>query len=105
MLSSSYLRTYIKIRKHAGRTRLIEMPGGMSCPLLCRPCHIDRGAEDRPEPPYGYYRYLYWYCRCATCKAANAATSAGLREQRLQARERSRALGGQTVPSDRPDLG
>jgi len=75
------------------------------CPLLCRPCHIDKGAEERPEPPHGYYRYLYWRCRCATCKTANAATSAGLREQRLQARERSRALGGQTVPSDRPDLG
>jgi hypothetical protein len=36
---------------------------------------------------------------------SHAAKSAGLREQRLQARERSRALGGQTVPSDRPDLG
>jgi hypothetical protein len=82
MLSGSYLRTYIKIRKYAGR--------------------------GWPEPSHGYYRYLYWRCRGATCTAANAANaakSARLRQQRLQARERSRALGGQTVPSDRPDLG
>jgi len=30
------------------------------CQLLCRPCHIAKGAEDRPEVPHGLYRYEYW---------------------------------------------
>jgi 5-methylcytosine-specific restriction endonuclease McrA len=23
--------------------------------LLCRPCHVEKGREDRPEPSHGYY--------------------------------------------------
>jgi hypothetical protein len=66
------------------------------CQLLCRPCHIAKGAEDRPEPAHGLYRYEYWRCRCATCRAANAAASARQRARKLV---RSRALGDQTVAS------
>jgi hypothetical protein len=51
----------------------------LKCQLLCCPCHIDKGAEDRPEPVHGYYRYWYYGCRCADCRAANAAKSARLR--------------------------
>lgn len=51
--------------------------------LLCVPCHRDKGVEDRPEPAHSYYRYWYYGCRCAVCRAANAAKSARLRAQRL----------------------
>ena len=56
----------------------------LKCQLLCRPCHVDKGAEDRPEPAHGYYRYWYYSCRCEVCRAANARKSARLREQSLQ---------------------
>jgi 5-methylcytosine-specific restriction endonuclease McrA len=50
------------------------------CQLLCKPCHVAKGAEDRPEIQHGtYYVYQYWNCRCDPCKAANAARSAALR--------------------------
>jgi hypothetical protein len=28
--------------------------------LLCKPCHVAKGAEDRPELRHGTY-YVYWY--------------------------------------------
>jgi hypothetical protein len=34
----------------------------LKCQLLCRPCHVAKGAEDRPEPTHGTY-YVYWYYR------------------------------------------
>jgi 5-methylcytosine-specific restriction endonuclease McrA len=50
------------------------------CQLLCKPCHVAKGAEDRPELAHGtYYVYQYWNCRCDPCKAVNAARSAALR--------------------------
>jgi hypothetical protein len=57
----------------------------LKCQLLCRPCHVAKGAEDRPEPTHGTY-YVYWYygCRCESCKAANARKSAALRAKRLE---------------------
>ena len=58
------------------------------CQLLCRPCHVAKGAEDRPEPAHGTYRYQYHRCRCSTCRAANAAASARQRARKLA---RSRA--------------
>ena len=52
--------------------------------LLCKPCHVIKGAEDRPELKHGtYYVYWYWNCRCQDCKAANARKSAALRAKRL----------------------
>ena len=56
----------------------------MKCQLLCRPCPVAKGAEDRPEPTHGTY-YVYWYygCRCESCKAATARKSALLRAKRL----------------------
>lgn len=51
--------------------------------LLCLPCHVDKGAEDRPEPTHGRYRYIYWQCRCEVCRAANAAASARQRARKL----------------------
>ena len=53
------------------------------CQLLCRKDHIAKGAEDRPEPAHGMYRYQYWRCRCAICRAANAAASARQRARKL----------------------
>ena len=46
-------------------------------PAALPPCHVAKGAEDRPEPTHGTY-YVYWYygCRCESCKAANARKSA-----------------------------
>ena len=55
------------------------------CQLLCKPCHVAKGAEDRPEPKHGtYYVYWYWNCRCELCKAANAAKSAALAAKKQQ---------------------
>jgi 5-methylcytosine-specific restriction endonuclease McrA len=52
------------------------------CQLLCKPCHVAKGAEDRPELHHGtYYVYWYWNCRCDLCKAANARRSAAVRAQ------------------------
>jgi hypothetical protein len=59
--------------------------------LLCRPCHVAKGAEDRPETPHGRHRYVYWQCRCEICRAANAAASARQRARRLKLDEPSRA--------------
>jgi hypothetical protein len=70
----------------------------LKCQLLCRPCHIDKGAEDRPEPVHGYYRYWYYGCRRAECRAANAAKSARLRRQRTTNSEFS-----VTVPANHED--
>ena len=51
--------------------------------LLCKPCHVAKGAEDRPELRHGtYHVYWYWNCRCQECKAANAHKSAALRAKR-----------------------
>jgi len=55
----------------------------LKCQLLCRECHVAKGIEDRPEPVHSYYRYWYYGCRCATCKAANARKSARQRERKL----------------------
>ena len=53
--------------------------------LLCKPCHVAKGAEDRPELAHGtYYVYWYWNCRCDPCKAANAAKSAALAAKKQQ---------------------
>jgi 5-methylcytosine-specific restriction endonuclease McrA len=53
------------------------------CQLLCKPCHVAKGAKDRPELQHGtYYVYAYWNCRCDLCKAANACRSAALRARR-----------------------
>ena len=30
------------------------------CQLLCKPRHVAKGAEDRPELAHGTY-YVYWY--------------------------------------------
>jgi 5-methylcytosine-specific restriction endonuclease McrA len=55
------------------------------CQLLCKPCHVAKGAEDRPELAHGtYYVYWYWNCRCDLCKAANAAKSAALLAKKQQ---------------------
>jgi hypothetical protein len=54
----------------------------LRCQLLCRPCHKEKGAEDRPEPPHGLYRYTDYGCRCDVCRAANAAKSARRRARR-----------------------
>jgi hypothetical protein len=51
--------------------------------LLCKSCHVTKGAEDRPELKHGtYHVYWYWNCRCDPCKAANARKSAALRAKR-----------------------
>jgi hypothetical protein len=51
--------------------------------LLGKPCHVAKGAEDRPELRHGTYDvYWYWNCRCQECKAANARKSAVLRAKR-----------------------
>ena len=55
----------------------------LKCQLLCPTCHREKGIEDRPEPAHSYYRYWYYGCRCAVCRAASAAKSARLRAQRL----------------------
>jgi 5-methylcytosine-specific restriction endonuclease McrA len=55
------------------------------CQLLCKPCHVAKGAEDRPELAHGtYHVYWYWNCRCDRCKAANAAKSAALAAKKQQ---------------------
>lgn len=56
------------------------------CQLLCKPCHADKGAEDRPPLQHGtLYVYSYWRCRCAPCKAANARKSAADRARKAAA--------------------
>lgn len=61
--------------------------------LLCKPCHVAKGAEDRPELRHGtYYVYWYWNCRCDLCKAANAAKSAALAAKKQQ------SVAGPTLP-------
>jgi len=80
-----YLREYIKAHRRRRRAQLIEMLGvaeALKTQLLCPPCHCEKGVEDRPEPAHSYYRYWYYGCRCAVCRAANAAKSARLREQK-----------------------
>jgi 5-methylcytosine-specific restriction endonuclease McrA len=58
----------------------------LKCQLLCRECHVAKGIEDRPEPAHSYYRYWYYGCRCATCKAANARKSARQSERKTVGR-------------------
>src|SRR5690349_14793964 len=65
--------------------------------LLCPPCHREKGAEDRPEVPHSFYRYLYYGCRCAICRAANAAKSA-----RLRAQQQRKAWGRRSSPRTKP---
>jgi hypothetical protein len=55
----------------------------LKCQLLCKEDHVAKAVDDRPEPAHSYYRYWYYGCRCALCRAANAAKSARLRAQRL----------------------
>jgi 5-methylcytosine-specific restriction endonuclease McrA len=63
------------------------------CQLLCKPCHVAKGAEDRPDLQHGtYYVYWYWNCRCDPCRAANAAKSAALAAKKQQ------RLAGPTLP-------
>jgi hypothetical protein len=62
----------------------------MKCQLLCRPCHIEKSAEDRPEVPHGLYKYEYWRCRCEVCRAANSIVSA-MKRERYPKRKKSRA--------------
>jgi hypothetical protein len=53
--------------------------------LLCKPCHVSKGADDRPQLQHGtYYVYWYWNCRCDPCKAANATKSAALAAKKQQ---------------------
>ena len=63
-------------------TELVEE--ALKCQLLCPPCHLEKGAEDRPEPAHSYYRYWYYGCRCAECRAANARKSAALRARKAE---------------------
>ena len=70
------------------------------CQLLCRPCHVAKGAEDRPEVAHGLYRYWYWRCRCSVCRAANAAKSARDRARKL-ARSRADSPAPGTLDLDR----
>ena len=69
----------------------------LKCQLLCRECHVAKGIEDRPEPAHSYYRYWYYGCRCATCKAANARKSARQRERKLG--ERWGMISSPTIPT------
>jgi hypothetical protein len=62
----------------------------LKCQLLCHECHIEKGIEDRGEPRHGWYRHVYWQCRCDVCRAANAAASAKQRARRLGLAEPSR---------------
>ena len=55
----------------------------LKCQLLCRECHREKAVQDRPEPAHSYYRYWNYGCRCAVCRAANAAKSARPRARRL----------------------
>jgi hypothetical protein len=55
------------------------------CQLLCRSCHVAKGAGDRPDLQHGtYYVYWYWNCRCELCRAANTAKSAALLAKKRQ---------------------
>jgi hypothetical protein len=58
--------------------RLVEE--ALKCQLLCRPCHVTKGREHRPEPRHSYYRYWYYGCRCPICTEANAEKGRGQRE-------------------------
>jgi hypothetical protein len=65
----------------------------LKCQLLCKPCHVAKGAGDRPELRHGtYYVYWYWNCRCDPCKAANTAKSAALAAKKQQ------RMAGATLP-------
>ena len=66
--------------------------------LLCAGCHRAKGAQDRPEVAHSHYRYWYYGCRCELCKAANAAKSARLREQKTWAKR------GNDEPSPTPTV-
>jgi hypothetical protein len=69
----------------------------LKCQLLCRSCHREKAVEDRPEPAHSYYRYWYYGCRCAVCRAANAAKSARLRQARI-AQKRGESVGTTEQP-------
>ena len=58
----------------------------LKCQFPRRSCHLEKGVEDRPEPAHSYYRYWYYGCRCATCRAANARKSAIQRERKARAK-------------------
>jgi 5-methylcytosine-specific restriction endonuclease McrA len=90
------MRGYIKARRKYRRERLL----GGEC-VRCGATddlefdHIDpktkafavvKGKEDHPEPSHGYYRYWYYGCRCAECKADNAEKSRRQRERAAGAR-------------------
>jgi hypothetical protein len=65
------------------------------CQSLCKPCHIAKGAEDRPGLKHGtYYVYWYWNCRCDLCKAANARKSAALRARQAASADDAADGGG-----------
>jgi hypothetical protein len=77
--------------------------------LLCKPCHIAKGAEDRSGLKHGtYHVYWYWNCRCDLCKSANARKSADLRAKKLTRRLDlpNEALGGRLeLPTNRLTAG
>lgn len=70
------------------------------CQLLCKPCHVAKGREDRPEVPHGLYRYEYYRCRCEVCRAANSIVAAEKRERSAQ-RSRARANVSGTLDHER----
>lgn len=46
------------------------------CRVLCRGCHVERHSRER-KPPLTHgtlYAYQKYRCRCADCRAINAAT-------------------------------
>ena len=73
----------------------------LKCQLLCRSCHQEKAVGDRPEPAHSYYRDWYYGCRCAVCRAANAAKSARLRQQRLRVNSDFAVTSRSTSPSKR----
>ena len=77
----------------------------LRCQLLCKPCHQAKGAEDRPEPPHGIYRYSDLGCRCAICRAANAAKSARRRARRRANGDFAVTSRSSKAPDSRIDAG
>jgi hypothetical protein len=70
----------------------------LKCQLLCKPCHVAKAAEDRPDLPHGtYYVYWYWNCRCDLCRAANTRKSAALLAKNQPRMARAVALAGDAL--------
>jgi hypothetical protein len=66
--------------------------------LLCKPCHVTKGAEDRPELAHGtLYVYSYWRCRWSVqgCERGQERGSSGqeaTEDSRANAAAPARAL-------------